>query len=385
MTQNSGSHSDEDRVSGETGENRDNIYDLSRRLGALEASVKEDRESLSRKLGGIAAATALILSILTGIFTVFDRIITKPNDDKTTEYNQLKSDIRSMINIQEQASEKSNTESNPQNKTTIIQSANIQVQSLLQDSERLLRLIESDKSKRDLGKFSLGSYDYSVLSEVAYNGGDLNLAMKYADKTIEMSDNFHTKDQAYRAKAMMIYQINGASGLQDAKQAISEGLAALSGRHEWGIAIDQADLYSVLMFIEANSGDCKEAAESGSRSVELISTPDIPPGSRKYILNELSAAFAGQSRCNRSTFPSNVIVALAEATQTGNPALANLAPAATTAPPPSQPNARLTYVCRFRQGPRTGQTQSFEGVPGVTPVPVGTTCGDGQGNFGLAE
>ncbi len=45
---------------------------------------------------------------------------------------------------------------------------------------------------------------------------------------------------------------------------------------------------------------------------------------------------------------------------------------------------QLSLTCRFSQGPRSGQTQSYAGVAGVTSVPVGSPCTDGQGSFGTA-
>jgi hypothetical protein len=44
----------------------------------------------------------------------------------------------------------------------------------------------------------------------------------------------------------------------------------------------------------------------------------------------------------------------------------------------------MSLTCAYTAGPKAGQTQNFAGVPGATPVPIDTWCGDGQGNFGEA-
>ncbi len=50
-----------------------------------------------------------------------------------------------------------------------------------------------------------------------------------------------------------------------------------------------------------------------------------------------------------------------------------------TAPVPG--GQQVSTTCKFTQGPRAGQTQSF---PGAKPIPVGTACNDGKGNAGAA-
>jgi len=43
---------------------------------------------------------------------------------------------------------------------------------------------------------------------------------------------------------------------------------------------------------------------------------------------------------------------------------------------------RMTLTCQFTSGPRAGQAQSYAGVPGVSPIPVGAPCSDLQGSTG---
>lgn len=52
----------------------------------------------------------------------------------------------------------------------------------------------------------------------------------------------------------------------------------------------------------------------------------------------------------------------------------------------AQPNLPLgmSLTCYFTNGPRAGQTQSYEGYPGVWPIPTGSSCTDGSGSFGRA-
>lgn len=53
--------------------------------------------------------------------------------------------------------------------------------------------------------------------------------------------------------------------------------------------------------------------------------------------------------------------------------------------PPSNPAAPPTsFTCRFNNGPRAGQVQSYAGVTGMQPMPAGARCTDGLGSTGAA-
>jgi hypothetical protein len=73
--------------------------------------------------------------------------------------------------------------------------------------------------------------------------------------------------------------------------------------------------------------------------------------------------------------------AIADTTPSSGPSATN--PPSTTAPTSLPPGMSLT--CSFTNGPRAGQVQNFAGVPGVTPIPVGSPCNDGLGSFGIAQ
>jgi len=52
--------------------------------------------------------------------------------------------------------------------------------------------------------------------------------------------------------------------------------------------------------------------------------------------------------------------------------------------PGASPSVQTSRTCHFSAGPKAGQTQSFVGVPGVVPAPVGGPCTDAMGSWGVA-
>lgn len=59
-------------------------------------------------------------------------------------------------------------------------------------------------------------------------------------------------------------------------------------------------------------------------------------------------------------------------------------PPAPAPPPPPPTLAPTTFICRFDNGPRAGQVQSYAGVTGMRGIAVGAQCTDGQGSTGVA-
>ena len=377
------------------------LYDLATRLGVLEGKVEAERQTTHRRFGGLASAVALGISIFVGLFTIFDRVVTKPSEERAAEYNQLKADIRSIITSNEDAAEKSNAATNQQNRIAASQGAFAQNESLLQDAQRLLKLINHDGGGKDR-RFSLGSSDYDILSQAAYAGGDVASALKFADNAVDAADNLHVKSEALRLKANMIVTVGGPGATQSAEATIKQALDGLASSSGAEISIERTNLYSQRAAIEANGGDCPASARSAQMAVSAISGPEVPAQIQRYVLGTMTGFLQGQSRCPLAGYPDAVRAAMsgeekapsspppgiptipAEAAAVGAPQ-AGIGPGPISSAQAPTPPAKLTYNCRFRLGPRTGQLQSFAGVPGVSPVQVGAPCRDGQGSFGTAE
>ena len=73
------------------------------RMAALEAKVDAHHNSLATRLSLLAGITAFVISM----FNIFDRLVTQPNAEKAGEYQQFKSDIRSIAQANEDLAEKS--------------------------------------------------------------------------------------------------------------------------------------------------------------------------------------------------------------------------------------------------------------------------------------
>jgi hypothetical protein len=71
--------------------------------------------------------------------------------------------------------------------------------------------------------------------------------------------------------------------------------------------------------------------------------------------------------------------AVADTTPSSGPSATNPLPTTVSLPP------GMSLTCRFTNGPRAGQEQTFPAAPGVTPIPIGSPCSDGLGSSGIAQ
>lgn len=293
----------------------DVAYALTTRVTELEAKLESERSSLWARLGATAGVLGLLLSIVNGAFTLVDQLFWKPDEEKVGEYNAFKGDVRSIISIDEDALKAANNPGAPDG--VALAFANQKTQSILQDVNRLLRLLGSSATRKD-GKYFIGSYDYSVLSQASYSGGNAESALRFAREAVKSADNTHTKSEALRSEAIMIMQARGNAGEAEAQDAIGEAEEALDQADgempSYAIAFDRAFLYVTRSTIEMNTGKCVKAVGDAGKALAIVSPKDNPmmAAASQMVAAQIAAATRGQS-CPISAFPA-LIQSLAAST-----------------------------------------------------------------------
>lgn len=306
----------------------DVAYQLTTRLTELEFQVASQKNSVSARLVAAAGVLGFLLSTITGIFTLDDQLFRKPDQEKEAEYNAFKGDIRSIISINEDAAKSPNT----------MGFANQKIQSILQDVNRLLRLLGLDATRKN-GKYFIGSYDYSILSQASYQGGNVGATLKFAEESVKTADNTHTRSEALRGEAFMIMQARGESGESDAINALDEAEKALNEATEnempsYAVAFDRAYLYVTRSWIDGDLAKCVKAADDASKALSLVSPKDNPMMGSAYqmVAGQIVGDIPSQ-RCPITSFPA-VIQSLAASmvAQPGGAALGSAVGAGGTNP-----------------------------------------------------
>ena len=233
----------------------------------LKRRSKREKTRYGRKPVRRQANSGLLLSILNGAFTLVDQLVWKPDEEKIGEYNAFKGDIRSLISIDEDLLKQTNN-------TMALAYANQKKQSVLQDVNRLLRLLGASATVTD-GKYFIGSYDYNILSQAAYQGGNVEAALRFSNNAVQAADNTHTRSEALRTQAIMIMQVRGASGLPDAENALNDAesdlVTARNTMPYYAVAYDRASLYVTRFGIDLALGKCADATEQAKKALSLVS------------------------------------------------------------------------------------------------------------------
>jgi hypothetical protein len=346
------------------------------RMAALEAKVDAHHNSLATRLSLLAGITAFVISM----FNIFDRLVTQPNAEKASEYQQFKSDIRAIAQANEDLAEKSG---DAKAASALGGPAAVIIQSYRDDAAHMLGLLGA--ATRDRGsRYFVGPYEYTMLATAAYGGGATRQALDFDDRAVDAADTPYARAEALKVKAGMLMQVKGAAALPEARQALKIAYDGLNGEITAGVPLERAQLVSFQAAIEAGAGDCADAAASAARAVQIATGSDAVPAVKPMVLGPLAGALKMQTRCPYGGFPEDLRAALeGNAPAAAEPQAASPAPAAAEEPAAVPPGYSLT--CRLMQGPRAGQSQSYAGVPGVRPVPVGAPCQDGQGSYGMAE
>ncbi len=206
-------------------------------------------------------------------------------------------------------------------------------------------------------KYFIGSYDYNILSQASYQGGNAAGALQFADEAVNAADNTHTKSEALRSKAIVIMQARGNSGAPDAENALHEAEEALdkvTGNEmpSYAIAFDRAFLYVTMSMIDLNIGNCTRAAEDAAKALSFVSPTDNPIMNSAYgmVATQIAGGIQGQ-RCPVSSFPA-VIQSLASSMPAQPIATAPASAVGSQRANPFQPNATASGLTLRQAGPR---------------------------------
>ena len=331
----------DDSMKSKTEPSVDVAYALTTRLTELEAKVETDKNSIWGKAGAVAGVFGLILSIINGAFTLVDQLIWKPDEEKIGEYNAFKGDVRSLISIDEDLLKQQT------NNTMALAYANQKKQSVLQDVNRLLRLLGTSATLKD-GRYFIGSYDYNILSQDSYQGGNVEAALRFSKDAVQAADNTHTRSEALRTQAFMIMQVRGASGLAEAERALDDAESDLNTATNaempnYAVAFDRASLYVTRFGFDLALGKCTDAAEQAKKALSIVSYQDDAALRAAYqgTAAQLNTAFQMQSQsCPISLLASTIPNLLgSSAAQPSGPS-PSLGPSAFPPPAGSFPKAK---------------------------------------------
>ena len=196
------------------------------------------------------------------------------------------------------------------------------------------------------------------------------------------------------AAAIVLTASNALPGRAEAAQAMAQPQLSFTCQFSTGPRTGQSQSYAGVAGIEAAPVGTFCADGQGSTGTVVPDVPLEPPAPVQprpvavappttFICRFANGPRAGQVQSYAGVTGMQPIAVGAACTDgQGSTGVAIAEPPPPPPPPPPAPTTSST--CQFNNGPRAGQIQSYAGVTGIQPIPIGAPCTDGQGSTGVA-
>src|SRR5262249_30184150 len=257
------------------------------RVKQLETAPLSRREQFDSWAGLIA----LVLSISTGGFTLYDRIVLQPQVEQSQKLNEFHDAIARINEINKDLSAQ----------TVMLGVANAEKELLLEKVESTLPTI------RPL----VGAPEFAVLAVETMNKGDAATAKLYIESAMGSPHDEAVHVDILRHRGQIYFMTGRAADTATAESSFVEAFQTLRKHKHWGASAERALLLRDWAVAEAYYGDCAHMRDRLQEFVEEIARDDVSVEARKTIRGDLKRELSGQERCSWSV-PSSLEGGFAE-------------------------------------------------------------------------
>ena len=229
------------------------------RIAVIENRLKEEQKSLARKLGQYGGLIALILSILIGIYTVYDKMILEQDRENAKNQAEMHRIVARITEINWKLIELG-FQNAPEKLEPLVKNAN---------GEKIALLEQASSLSQSLGE-QVGLAASILLSSENLNFGKNDRALFHANTAMALADTagFRAMSLRYRGRALF------ASGsTQDIEQARKDFQGSIqlakesSSTQEHYIVVNT---YADWIILEAMFGDCNAGKRTRSEAEQEI-------------------------------------------------------------------------------------------------------------------
>ncbi len=221
------------------------IVDLQARLRKVEGKVELEEKSVVKKVSLYGALIALLVSILTGGFNVYEKVIQAPSRQYLENRAELRGIVGRITQINWRLAELG-FESDPRKAQNVARIANGEKLALL---ERATDMVKSDA---ELASTS----NLMVLATEHLNFGNTQDSLSFANQAVLKAESLLLKSESLRHKARAISSMSTDDSLEDARQIYE--LAVTEAMRSSTIAANSviANIYGDWALMEMWSGEC---------------------------------------------------------------------------------------------------------------------------------
>ncbi len=265
---------------------RQNIIDLTEKVKTLEIKYETEQQSIFKKLGVWGGLIALLISILTGGFTIYDNFVLKPEHGKKVSLKELSGIVLQLAEINLRIIE---TQQKKDLKllNNFIRAINAKKISLINRADEIAKEFPND----------VGVSENIALAYEHINFGNNEMGLVYSEKAFKVAKNKAFKAEAKRYKARSLFPPSSIQNITEARKSFSEGIQIAKNFNSDARLATLLNLYNDWIVSEAVYNSCEESRKIWEELFELLETYKVPPEIQNISYQNVREVLIQYNKC----------------------------------------------------------------------------------------
>ena len=255
------------------------VDEIAERVSEIEGKLYDkSQKSFLKKLSEYGGLMALILSLLIGSFTLYDKLLLQPNKEKKEAIVNFRNDINELLNIHARVAglDWGN-----------FQAANFQMQAWTPQRMALLeKILLSDKTMPEVLKYA----DRIALANEHEFFGHIKEAMEQARLAKQLSVDAIQRANANWVEARLSGKLNELNKMRDFFIQTLNEFKTVGLKN---VAINVMTVYLQWISLELANGTCSSAQDAHARMINDFILPDVPPRVKEEIKKQFEKMLTG--------------------------------------------------------------------------------------------
>lgn len=190
------------------------VNELAIKVAKLEVQIEHERNSIVKRLGAWGGLIALVLSVSTGAFSLYDNFVLKPRQERAATGGELRKIVGRLSEINSRLTEVQ-LERDLTKLRALSMAANAEKATILARADWIIDNVRSEASFPD---FIALSFEHS-------NFGNSERSLLYANAALEVAETEQFRGEALRYKARALFAPGPVQDIQAARGYFEDSIA----------------------------------------------------------------------------------------------------------------------------------------------------------------
>lgn len=258
---------------------------VERKVEEVEQRVEAEKRSWSRRSTVLASTLALLISILSGGFNVYDQAVLRPSQAAEDSLAELRRTVSRLTEINWKLAELE--ASSPNTVRTVQMIANGEKVSLLQRADQIVDALGP----------RVGLSEYITLAVEHLSFGEGKRAIRYAEAAVALAGSPGLRAEAMRYRARALFMPGPTQDIEAARATYAEGLTVAAEMAELqspGILIS---FYTDWALNESLFGDCDRIVTLRQAFIDALTQMRATQDAMNTAYASFTGALRAQNRC----------------------------------------------------------------------------------------